>query len=164
MAIRPRIAVAASGGRDSTALLHLTARQAQGGALQVWALHVHHGLMPQADAWLKQLQAQCARWARGGLPVHFKAHRLTGQTVRLEVHRQAATRPTGTLCLQLFQPRICLRHQAMVHVQGPHLQSATLSLARREVQQGGRVTPAACGHRDAGPNGHQASLVSLKRP
>ncbi len=78
MAIRPRIAVAASGGRDSTALLHLTARQAQGGALQVWALHVHHGLMPQADAWLKQLQAQCARWARRGLPVRFKAHRLTG--------------------------------------------------------------------------------------
>ena len=78
MTTRPRIAVAASGGRDSTALLHLTARQAEGGDLEVWALHVHHGLMPQADAWLNQLQAQCARWARRGYPVRFKAHRLTG--------------------------------------------------------------------------------------
>ena len=78
MTTRPRIAVAASGGRDSTALLHLTARQAEGGDLEVWALHVHHGLMPQADAWLNQLQAQCARWARRGYPVRFKAHRLAG--------------------------------------------------------------------------------------
>lgn len=84
MANRPRIAVAASGGRDSTALLHMTARSACEGAahsqapLEVLALHVHHGLMPQADEWLEHLQAQCARWARRGLPVRFKATRLQG--------------------------------------------------------------------------------------
>lgn len=78
MAARPRIAVATSGGRDSTALLHMTARQSQGCGLEVLALHVHHGLMPQADAWLNHLQSQCIRWARRGLPVRFKAHRLTG--------------------------------------------------------------------------------------
>ena len=42
-----RIAVAVSGGRDSTALWHATARAAQGSALQVVGLHVHHGLQPQ---------------------------------------------------------------------------------------------------------------------
>lgn len=95
MASRPRIAVAASGGRDSTALLHMTARAALDGALsadnaklqaplEVWALHVHHGLMPQADAWLEQLQAQCARWARRGLPVRFKATRLQGAPAKGE--------------------------------------------------------------------------------
>ena len=78
MASRPRVAVAASGGRDSTALLHLTARAAQGSDLEVLALHVHHGLMPQADEWMARLQAQCLRWSRRGLPVRFKAHRLQG--------------------------------------------------------------------------------------
>ncbi len=42
----PRVAVAVSGGRDSTALLHCTARAAAALGVEVVALHVHHGLMP----------------------------------------------------------------------------------------------------------------------
>ena len=72
----PRIAVAVSGGRDSIALLHCTARLARGAGLAVVALHVHHGLMPQADAWQHQLQRQCRRWARRGLPVTLAVARL----------------------------------------------------------------------------------------
>ena len=72
------VAVAASGGRDSTALLHACARAARGTGLGVVALHVHHGLMPQADAWVRRLQAQCRRWARSGLPVRLLVHRLEG--------------------------------------------------------------------------------------
>ncbi|HEY9238886.1 MAG TPA: ATP-binding protein, partial [Burkholderiaceae bacterium] len=49
---QPRIAVAYSGGRDSTALLHATVHQAALGGVEVIALHVHHALSPQADAWL----------------------------------------------------------------------------------------------------------------
>lgn len=71
------VAVAASGGRDSTALLHATARAAQALGLQVHALHVHHGLVADADAWLRQVQAQCRRWRAAGLPLHFHARRLT---------------------------------------------------------------------------------------
>eukprot|EP01036_Dinobryon_divergens_P040806 gene40806-54010_t len=37
------VAVATSGGRDSTALLHATVQAAAGLGLQVVALHVHHG-------------------------------------------------------------------------------------------------------------------------
>ena len=72
------VAVAASGGRDSTALLHATVHAAAALGLQVHALHVHHGLMAEADAWQRHVQAQCRRWARRGLPVHFHAYRLEG--------------------------------------------------------------------------------------
>jgi len=72
------VAVAASGGRDSTALLHCTARAAARLGLQVHALHVHHGLMPEADAWQAHLHAQVRRWARSGLPVQLHATALAG--------------------------------------------------------------------------------------
>jgi tRNA(Ile)-lysidine synthase len=71
-----RVAVAYSAGRDSTALLHATACAARGEGAEVFALHVHHGLSPNADAWLAQAQAQCAAWARDGLPVTLLHRRL----------------------------------------------------------------------------------------
>lgn len=70
------VAVAASGGGDSTALLHATVQAARTLGLQVVALHVHHGLQPQADAWLHGLRERCRRWAARGLPVRFAATRL----------------------------------------------------------------------------------------
>ncbi len=72
------VAVAVSGGRDSTALLHATAHAAAGLGVVVHALHVHHGLQPEADDWLAHLRAQCRRWAARGLPLHFHARRLAG--------------------------------------------------------------------------------------
>lgn len=78
------VAVAASGGRDSTALLHATARAARDLGLDVHALHVHHGLVPEADDWLSDLQARCAHWRRAGLPLHFHATRLSGAPARGE--------------------------------------------------------------------------------
>lgn len=80
----PTVAVAVSGGRDSTALLHATARAAGPAGLQVVALHVHHGLSPSADDWLRHLQRQCARWARGGLPLRLVWQRLSGSPARGE--------------------------------------------------------------------------------
>lgn len=72
------IAVAASGGRDSTALLHATTVAAHSLGLRVVALHIHHGLSPQADAWLAHLQAQVDGWAAQGLPVTLVHERLSG--------------------------------------------------------------------------------------
>ena len=71
------VAVAASGGRDSTALLHATARAGRDLGIDVHALHVHHGLVAEADEWLGALRSQCQRWARAGLPVAFHARRLS---------------------------------------------------------------------------------------
>ena len=67
------MAVAVSGGRDSTALLHATLRAAQPLGLQVWALHVHHGLQPEADAWAQQVRQQARRWG-----ATFLSRRLGG--------------------------------------------------------------------------------------
>ena len=78
----PSLAVAYSGGRDSTALLHATLRAAEGSALVVHALHVHHGLSPWADDWLAHCEAQCLRWARRGLPVRFHAARVAVSPAR----------------------------------------------------------------------------------
>lgn len=71
--------MAVSGGRDSTALLHATARAAQAQGVAVHALHVHHGLSPLADAWATQVRAQCRRWG-----VHFHVTRLTGAPAAAE--------------------------------------------------------------------------------
>jgi len=50
--------------------------------VEVVGLHVHHGLVAQADAWLMHLQRQARRWAAGGLPVSLQWHRLTGAPAR----------------------------------------------------------------------------------
>jgi len=76
------IAVAYSGGRDSTALLHATLVQAAAMGVEVVALHVHHGLSPNADHWLAHCETQCLAWARRGLPVRLLVRRLTEQPGR----------------------------------------------------------------------------------
>lgn len=78
------VAVAYSGGRDSTALLHATALAARRLGLQVAALHVHHGLSPFADAWLERCQQQCAQWQASGMPVRLLFRRLAGKPARGE--------------------------------------------------------------------------------
>lgn len=49
--------VAFSGGLDSTALLHLLAQEFPD---RVRALHVHHGLQAEADAWASHCEAFCS--------------------------------------------------------------------------------------------------------
>jgi len=71
--------VAYSAGRDSTALLHATARAARELGIEVVALHVHHGLMAQADTWLQAATQQCQRWRKAGLPVRLASARLEGK-------------------------------------------------------------------------------------
>lgn len=76
----PRVlAVAVSGGRDSTALLHSAWRQSRGSELQIVALHVHHGLMPAADRWQLHLERQCARWRQVDGRLSLRVVRLAGQ-------------------------------------------------------------------------------------
>jgi len=70
------VAVAFSGGLDSTALLHATAR-ASAGARRIVACHVHHGLQPQADAWA----AHCEQVAHE-FGVGFACTRLSGAPAR----------------------------------------------------------------------------------
>jgi len=84
----PRVAVAASGGRDSTALLHCTARAAAAIGVQVTALHVHHGLRPQADDWLLQVQGQCRRWGVAFMSRRLDAAPARGESVEAWARRE----------------------------------------------------------------------------
>ena len=77
--VAPVVGVAYSGGRDSTALLHACAHAATPLGIRTLALHVHHGLMPQAEAWWRHAQATCRRWSNAGLDLGFVGERLTGQ-------------------------------------------------------------------------------------
>lgn len=70
------VAVAFSGGRDSLALLHATVHAAAALGIQVVALHVHHGLLAEADVWLASAKALCARWRTRGLPVRLRWHQV----------------------------------------------------------------------------------------
>lgn len=79
MASTPVVAVGYSGGRDSTALLHATLAAAAAQGLRVLALHVHHGLQPNADAWLAHCESECRRWQAQGKPVAFASHRVAGR-------------------------------------------------------------------------------------
>ncbi|RXZ38416.1 tRNA lysidine(34) synthetase TilS [Oxalobacteraceae bacterium CAVE-383] len=65
------IALAYSGGIDSSVLLDLAAAAARGRGLQFHAFHIHHGLSPNADAWLAHCEQTCA--ARG---IAFAARRI----------------------------------------------------------------------------------------
>jgi tRNA(Ile)-lysidine synthase len=68
---QPRIAIALSGGLDSSALLHLAHAYAQRHDLTLCAFHIHHGLSPNADAWLAHCEQQCA-----DLNISFEARRI----------------------------------------------------------------------------------------
>ena len=76
------VAVAYSGGRDSTALLHATLGAATSLGLEVVALHVHHGLHADADDWLAHCESTCRRWAGVGRPIAFEARQLDARPTR----------------------------------------------------------------------------------
>ncbi|STB68423.1 tRNA(Ile)-lysidine synthase [Citrobacter freundii] len=57
------ILVAFSGGLDSTVLLHqLVLWRAKNPEVALRAIHIHHGLSPQADNWVQHCESVCAQW------------------------------------------------------------------------------------------------------
>jgi tRNA(Ile)-lysidine synthase len=92
-----RIAIAYSGGLDSSALLHLARDYAVSRGSTLYAFHIHHGLSPNADAWLAHCQAVCEQ---GG--VTFAARRVVLQkkekTGTEEAARKSRYAALGALC------------------------------------------------------------------
>jgi tRNA(Ile)-lysidine synthase len=62
---RSRLCVAFSGGRDSAVLLHALGRLRDSGGMPftLSAVHVHHGISPNADAWAEFCAGYCSRCA-----------------------------------------------------------------------------------------------------
>ena len=69
------ICVAFSGGLDSSVLLDILADDAFARDYPIHALHVHHGLSPNADAWVKSCERFCARH---GVPLTVEHVRVDG--------------------------------------------------------------------------------------
>ncbi len=61
--------VGLSGGVDSVVLLHLLCQFAPKFSWQLTALHVHHGISPNADSWAEFCAVLCARL---GIPLHIE--------------------------------------------------------------------------------------------
>ena len=55
----PAIAVAYSGGLDSSVLLHLAAAFAREQGVRLFAFHIHHGISVNADTWQAHCRQQC---------------------------------------------------------------------------------------------------------
>ena len=68
-----RLCVAYSGGLDSSVLLHglVSLREEMGYSL--FAVHVHHGLAAEADAWAEHCRVHCAAW---GVPLRVERVRV----------------------------------------------------------------------------------------
>ena len=90
------IAIAYSGGLDSSALLHLAHAYGLRHGLPVFAFHVHHGISPHADAWLAHCGASAA-----ALGVQFEATRVVLEKSRSGVEaaaRKLRYAALGTMC------------------------------------------------------------------
>jgi tRNA(Ile)-lysidine synthase len=95
----PRVAVAYSGGGDSTALLHAASLLQRRGLIEVFAFHVHHGLADDADQWL----AHCADRA-AALGVAFDADRVAPARQGVSIEAEARRLRYAALV------RLCRKH------------------------------------------------------
>jgi tRNA(Ile)-lysidine synthase len=95
----PALAIALSGGLDSSALLHLAHAYAQAHGVTLHAFHIHHGISANADAWLAHCEQACA-----ALGVTFAARRVTlvrkEKTGTEEAARKSRYAALGALCAE----------------------------------------------------------------
>jgi tRNA(Ile)-lysidine synthase len=82
-----RVAVGLSGGVDSVVLLHLLRELAPECGFRVSAIHVHHGLSPNADSWARFCRALCRRWK---IPLAVRRVRVIRSGAGLEAAARAA--------------------------------------------------------------------------
>ena len=100
-----RVAVGLSGGVDSIVLLHLLRALAPESGFHLSAIHVHHGLSPNADAWSRFCRSLCRRWK---VPITVRRVRVTREGRGLE----AAARVARHRCYRALRvDAIALGHQ-----------------------------------------------------
>jgi tRNA(Ile)-lysidine synthase len=82
-----RVAVALSGGVDSVTLLDVLAAAAPAAGFALSALHVHHGLSANADAWARFCADLCSRY---GVPLAVQRVSVRAGGAGLEAEARAA--------------------------------------------------------------------------
>ncbi|MBC7413394.1 MAG: tRNA lysidine(34) synthetase TilS [Herminiimonas sp.] len=108
-AVPRTMAIAYSGGLDSSVLLHLAHDYAARHGIVLVAFHIHHGLSAQADAWLDH----CAQ-RTGELDIVFDVRRVAvtgaGEDGIESAARSARYAALGALCRQHRVPLLLTAH------------------------------------------------------
>lgn len=105
------IAVAYSGGLDSSVLLRLAQQDAAARGIPLFAFHIHHGISANADAWL----AHCEREA-GRLGVTFVARR-----VRLDAGERSGVEEAARVLRYAALGDLCRQHGVVLLLTAHHL-------------------------------------------
>ena len=83
-----QILVAFSGGLDSTVLLHqLVQWRTENPGVALRAIHVHHGLSANADAWVTHCENVCQQWQ---VPLVVERVQLAQEGLGIEAHARQA--------------------------------------------------------------------------
>lgn len=104
-----KLAIAFSGGLDSSALLHLAHAHAREAGIRLFAFHIHHGLSANADAWTQHCSAECE-----ALGIYFDARRIVLEDVQKggteEAARNSRYAALGALCAAHGVPLLLTAH------------------------------------------------------
>ncbi|THB85550.1 tRNA lysidine(34) synthetase TilS [Pantoea allii] len=102
------LVVAFSGGLDSTVLLHqLRSWQQQHPASRLRALHVHHGLSPNADRWAAHCLSVCEQWQ---LPCDVLRVTVDGRVNGIEAAARTARYQALSTALQPGEVLLTAQH------------------------------------------------------
>ncbi len=126
-----RIAVGLSGGVDSMVLLHILNALAPRLRLRVSAVHVHHGLSPNADRWRRFCAGLCRRWS-----VPFRTWRVSVEAKGKGVEAAAREKRYGVFRI-LRADAVALAHQL-----DDQAETVLLNLLRGAGLAGARGMPA----------------------
>ena len=133
-----RVAVALSGGVDSVVLLHVLRSLAPDYGFRLSAVHVHHGLSPNAGAWLAFCRRLCTRL---GVPLATRRVRVARASAGLE---SAARDARYAAFARLRVDAIALGHQL-----DDQAETVLLNLLRGAGLRGASAMPAAATTRGA---------------
>ena len=103
------IGIAFSGGLDSSVLLDAAVRVA--GAERCIALHIHHGLSPNAGRWLAHCESVARSLGARFDAQHVEVRRRPGESIEAAA-RDARYRALDMLCVQHGVPTLWLAHHA----------------------------------------------------
>jgi len=102
------IAIACSGGLDSMALLRLAHAWTAEQGIPLYVFHVHHGLSPNADAWLAHCAAASA--AIGAVFDHRRVEVVKGKDGVELAARKLRYRALGAMCAEHGVPLLLSAH------------------------------------------------------
>lgn len=105
-----KLAIAYSGGLDSSVLLHLAHVFSIKYGCELYAFHIHHGISNNADAWLTHCEAQCQQ-----LDIQFDAQKIT-----LEKSTKSGVEEAARIGRYAALGALCRKHRASVLLTAHH--------------------------------------------